>query len=134
MPDAWSTSRRWVASPREDDGQESRDSDDLDRPTVRDETAKAQRGLRTIHYRRNASAERPFGGARSAHSVGGRRLRNTMKNVLARARDLAAQALVVAILANAVWEWLWRYPLAPVCMGLGLVVGVGNGLRWWRQT
>jgi hypothetical protein len=55
-------------------------------------------------------------------------------NVLAAARDFAAQCVFVGIVGDAVRLWLWDYPVAPVGLGLGLALGAGNGLRWWKQA
>jgi len=56
------------------------------------------------------------------------------RNVYATLKDLGMQVVAVAIFADAVRMWLCDYPVAPVGVGLGFVIGVGNGLRWWRQA
>jgi len=47
-----------------------------------------------------------------------------------RARDTAMQMLAVAVLLWPVRAWLWEFPVAPVGLAVGFVVGLGNVLRW----
>lgn len=46
------------------------------------------------------------------------------------ARDTAMQMLAMAMLLWPVERWLWDFPVAPVGLALGFVIGLGNALRW----